>query len=69
MEINKKNEKVIVKYKNDRISIYNADRTIGGILEISSNEIKNMYWGKEGKGVLHIQVIDDSEESSTHEKS
>jgi hypothetical protein len=59
MEINKKDEKVVVKYKNNRISIYNEDRTIGGVLEISSSQLKNMYFSGKGEGVLHLQVKED----------
>lgn len=63
MEINKKNQPVVVKYKNGKITIYNEDRTIGGVLEISSNELRKMYFGDDGVGILHLQVVEveDSE--------
>ena len=62
MEINKKNETVVVRYQNGKISIYNEDRTIGGVLEITSNELRKMYFGDDGVGILHLQVVDTEDE-------
>ena len=61
MQINKKNESVLVKYKDGRITLHNADRSIAGILEISSEELRKMYFGNDGEGVLDLQVIIDED--------
>ena len=59
MKIDRKDESVLVKYENGRISIYNADRSISGVLEISSEELRKMYFGNDGEGLLHLVVITD----------
>jgi len=64
MQIDKKNQKVTVTYKDNKISIFNEDRSVAGVLEISGTNLKNMYWGKKGYGTLHLQVIEEEDDES-----
>ena len=62
MKINKNNLPVVVKYSNGKIKLYNEDRSVGAVLEITSSELRKMYVGDEGEGILHIQITEDETE-------
>lgn len=50
-----KSEKVTLTYKDGKIKVLGTE--IKAVCEISSSELRNMYFGKKGEGVLHIQLL------------
>lgn len=54
MENTRKKEAVKLQYKDDKIYITGA--SINGVLEISSKELKSMYWKGVGNGVIDVNI-------------
>lgn len=52
--ITKKTENVQVIYKNGVIYVRGKD--LNGVLEISSAELKNMYWKGLGNGRITVEI-------------
>jgi len=59
MIIDKHNVKVVVKYKNGQITFYNEDRSVAGVMDMNNAELKKMYFGQTGRGVLNLRVIQE----------
>jgi len=59
MIIDKHNVKVVVKYKDGKITFYNEDRSVAGVMDMTSSELKKMYFGQTGRGVLNMRVVDE----------
>ena len=47
-------EPVTITYKDDKISL--TGNTISGVLEITSKELKNLYWRGKGNGTVTVKV-------------
>ena len=50
----RKKEAVKLQYKDDKI--YITGPSIQGVLEISSKELKNMYWKGVGVGTIDVGI-------------
>jgi hypothetical protein len=59
MDINK-SEKVTLTYKDGKIKVLGTK--IKAVCEISSSELRNMYFGKKGEGTLHLQLLSEDSE-------
>lgn len=51
-----KSESVTLKYEDGKIKVIGTQ--VKAVLELSSGELKNMYFGKTGRGTLHVQIKD-----------
>jgi hypothetical protein len=49
-----KSEAVKITYKDDKISI--TGPSVNGVLEITSKELKNLYWKGAGNGTVHVKI-------------
>lgn len=45
---------VKITYKDDKITI--TGDSISGVLEITSRELKNLYWRGEGQGTVSAKI-------------
>lgn len=52
-----KSETVTLRYEDGKIKVVGTK--VKAVLEVSSGELRNMYFGKTGRGVLHVQVLDE----------
>jgi hypothetical protein len=52
-----RSEKVRLKYEDDKVKIIGTD--VKAVLELSSSELKKMYFGKDGEGTIHVQIKQD----------
>lgn len=50
-------ENIVIKWKDGKASII-GDGQVKAVMEISSSELRKMYFGGEGSGVLHLQIVD-----------
>ena len=51
-----KSEKVTLKYEDGKIKVIGTN--VKAVLEVNSGELRNMYFGKTGRGTLHVQILD-----------
>lgn len=49
-----KDTKVTISYKKDMITI--SGEGVEYSLEISSSELRKMFWGKNGSGILSVKL-------------
>lgn len=52
-----KSESVTIKYEDGKIKV--IGQKVKAVLEVSSGELKNMYFGRTGRGTLHVQITED----------
>lgn len=58
-----KNEKVVIVYKNDKITV--KGDSIWAEVSISSDELSKMYWGSQGKGSVKVAITVPDEQTPT----
>ena len=54
-----KSENIILKYEDNKIKIIGTQ--IKAVLDIESGKLRKLYFGNEGHGTLHVQIIDEKD--------
>lgn len=55
-------EKVKLVYENDKIKV--KGNNIKASLNISKEELKNMYFGGTGTGIMNLEIVDENKDQS-----